>query len=197
MVMKSSGLSFGSKRDFGVEKTFESYVSDTEILGMITVWADTRVLNTHWAIRRVTSATAPCLPKVTSRYDNDVTSLQDNISFQILSFHNVLIGHGNHHLLRFSLPVLDVAKHMDIITGGEERKTARIGYPLYHTGKRLENNLPGSSDFADCKDMITIDLLDLNRHSRRRHEFEQCISHLLRKDLSCEAGSRNIPQKRQ
>ena len=161
-MMKSTGLSFGPKRDFGVLKTFESYVSETEILGMIDVWADTRALITHWAIRRVSKATAPCLPKVTSRYDNDVTSFQDNIGFQILSLHNILIGYGNHHLLRFSLSVLDVAKNMDVVTGGEERKTARIGYPLDHIGKRLENNLPGLSDFADCKDMVTIDLFDLN-----------------------------------
>ena len=141
---------------------FESYLSDTERDGTMIVCADTRVLNTHWAIRRVSKATAPCLPKVTSRYHNDVTSFQDDIGFQILSLHNVLIGYRNHHLLRFSLSVLDVAKNMDIITGGEERKTARIGYTLEHTGKRLENNLPRFSDFADCKDMVTIDFFDLN-----------------------------------
>ncbi len=116
MVMKSSGLLSGPKRDFGVKKMFESYLSDTERTGMMIVCADTRVLNTHWAISRVSKATAPCLPKVTSRYHNDVTSFQDNIGFQVLSLHNVLIGHGNHHLLRFSLPILDVAKNMDFIT---------------------------------------------------------------------------------
>ena len=162
MVMKSSGLSFGPKRDVGVKKTFESYLSDTLRLGMMVVCADTRVLTTDWAIRMVSRATAPCLHKMTSRYHNDVTSLQDNIGVQILSLHNVLIGHRNHHLLGFSLPVLDVAKNMDIITGGEGRKTARIGYTLDHTGKRLENNLSRFSDFADSKDMVAIDLFDLN-----------------------------------
>ncbi len=130
MVIKSSGLLPGAKRDFGVKKTFESYLSDTERAGMMVVCANTRVLNTHWAIRRVSKATAPCLPRVTSWYHNDVTSFQDDIGFQIFSSHNVLIGHGNHHLLGFSLPILDVAKNMDIITGGEDRKTARIGYSL-------------------------------------------------------------------
>ena len=162
MVTKSSGLLSGAKRDFGALKMFESYLSITERVGMTIVCANTRVLNTHWAIRRMSKATAHCLPKMTSRYHNDVTSLEDNIGFQIRSFHNVLIGHGNHYLLRFSLPVLDVAKNMDVITGGEGRKTARIGYALEHAGERLENNLSGPCDFADCKDMVTIDLFDLN-----------------------------------
>jgi len=125
-VMKSSGLLPGLKSDFGVKKTFESYLSDTDKVGMIIVCADTTSLNTHGAKRKVSKATATCLPKVTSRYHNDITSFQDNIGFQVLSLHNVLIGHRNHHLLGFPLPVLDVAKNMDLITGGEERKTARI-----------------------------------------------------------------------
>jgi len=37
VVMKSSGFLVESKRDFGVKKTFESYLSDTERDGMIIV----------------------------------------------------------------------------------------------------------------------------------------------------------------
>ena len=37
VVMKSSGFLVGPKRDFGVKKTFESYLSDTERDGMIIV----------------------------------------------------------------------------------------------------------------------------------------------------------------
>lgn len=130
MVTKSSGLLPGAKRDFGLLKMFESYLSDTVRAGMMLVCANARVPITHWAIRRASKATAPCLPRVTSRYHNDVTCFQDDIGFQILSLHNVLIGHRNHDLLGFSLPILDVAKNVDIITRGEDRKTARIGYSL-------------------------------------------------------------------
>jgi hypothetical protein len=68
---------------------FESYLSDTERLGMMVVCADERVHNTPCTIRRVSSATAPCLPKEILRNHNDVTSLQENIGFQIPSFHDV------------------------------------------------------------------------------------------------------------
>ena len=119
MVMKSSGLLSGLKRDFGVEKMFESYLSDTVRDGMMAVCAHTTVLNAHGTISRVSKATAPCLFIKMSRYHNDVTSFQDNIGVQIFPLHNVLIGHWDHHLFRFALPAFDVAKDMDIITRGE------------------------------------------------------------------------------
>ena len=119
MVMKSSGLLPGAKSDFGVEKMFESYLSETVRDGMMVVCANTTVLNAHWMISRVSKATAPCLLMMTSRYDNDVTSFQNNVSIKIFALHNVLIGYGDHHLFRFSLSVFDVAKNMNIITRGE------------------------------------------------------------------------------
>ena len=119
MVIKSSGLLSGLRRDFGVKKMFESYLSDTVRDGMMAVCADTTVLNDHWTISRVSNATAPCLFMMASRYHNDVTSFQDNIGVQIFALHNVLIGYGDHHLFRFSLSVFDVAKNMNIITRGE------------------------------------------------------------------------------
>ena len=127
MVMKSSGLLSGLKSDFGVKKMFESYLSETVRDGMMVVWADATVLDTHWIIRirRVSNATAPCLLTMTSRYNNDVTSSQNNVSIKVLALHNVLIGHGNHHLLRFPLPILDIAEDMNIIARGEECKAAR------------------------------------------------------------------------
>lgn len=162
MVMKSSGLLSGLKRDFGAKKMFESYLSDTVRDGMMAVCAYTRALNAHWTISRVNKATPPCLFIMASRYHNDVTSFQDNVGVKIFSMNNVLIGYGDHHLFRFSLPVFDVAKDMDIITRGEQCKAACIGYSLEHTCKRLENNLSRFSDFADGKDMVTIDFFDLN-----------------------------------
>jgi hypothetical protein len=45
--MKSSGLLPGLKRDFGAEKMFESYLSDTVSDGMMTVCANAMVLNAH------------------------------------------------------------------------------------------------------------------------------------------------------
>ena len=119
MVMKSSGLLSGLKRDFGAKKMFESYLSDIVRDGMMVVCAHTPVLNAHWMISRVSKATAPCLLMMTSRYHNDVTGFQDNIGVKILALRNVLIGDGNHHLFRFSLSVFDVAKNMNIITRGE------------------------------------------------------------------------------
>jgi len=89
MVTKSSGLLPGAKRDFGAQKMFVSYLSDSVRDGTKIVCADTRALDTHWAIRRVSNATAPFLLRVTSWYHNDVTSFQDDIGFQILSSHNV------------------------------------------------------------------------------------------------------------
>ena len=162
MVMKSSGLLSGLKRDFGAKKMFESYLSDIVRDGMMAVCADTTVLNAHWTISKVRKATAPCLFMTASRYHNDVTSFQDNIGVQIFSLDDVLVGYGDHHLFRFALPVLDVAEDMDIITRGEQCKAACIGYSLEHTCKRLENNLSRFSEFADSKNMVTIDLFNLN-----------------------------------
>ena len=81
MVMKSSGLRSGLKSAFGVEKMFESYLSETVRDGMMVVWADATVLDTHWIIRirRVSNATAPCLLTMTSRYNNHITGFQDDI----------------------------------------------------------------------------------------------------------------------
>ena len=81
MVMKSSGLLSGLKSDFGVEKMFESYLSETVRDGMMVVWADATVLDIHWIIRirRVSNATAPCLLMMTSRHNNDITSFQNDI----------------------------------------------------------------------------------------------------------------------
>jgi hypothetical protein len=45
--MKSSGLLSGLKRDFGAEKMFESYLSETVRDGMMVVCANTTVLNAH------------------------------------------------------------------------------------------------------------------------------------------------------
>src|SRR5205085_9995891 len=116
---------------------FESYLSDTEILGVMTICAETGEPNPHWTITMTSNATAPFPLMMTSRYHNDVTGFQDNIGFQILTLHNVLIGYGNHHLLRFSLPIPNVAKDMNIITRCEERKPACVGYSLKHTCERL------------------------------------------------------------
>src|SRR5512141_1801897 len=113
-------------------------------------------------ISRVSKATAPCLLMMTSRYDNDVTGFQDNVGVQVFSMNNVLIGYRDHHLFRFSLPIFNVAKNMNIITRGEKCKAPGIGYCLEHTCKRLENNLSRFPNFADSKDMVTIDLFDLN-----------------------------------
>lgn len=81
MVTKSSGLLPGLKSDFGVKKMFESYLSETVRDGMMVVWADATVLDIHWIIRirKVSNATAPCLLMMTSRYNNDVTSSQNDI----------------------------------------------------------------------------------------------------------------------
>src|SRR5215467_11848042 len=146
-------------------------------------------------VNRRTRAVVPRMP--VSWHHNDVTSFQDEICLQVSTPNDVCVRHWNHDLPCYSLPVLDVAENMNIITGGEQCEPAGIGYSLEDTGIRLENMLPRPGDFAYHEEMIAIDLFDLNRHSRRRHVFSQSIGDLFRKSLGRQICCSDITDQRQ
>ena len=114
--MKSSGLVPGDSSDFGEKNTFESYVSDSVTLGTIIVWADTPADSiASWTAKHVRSAPISFHIGRVSRYDNDITRLQNEIGIEILALHDIQIRNRNHDLLGFPLTVLHHPENMDVV----------------------------------------------------------------------------------